>query len=286
MRLASLALFLSALLPLAGCATGSDAWVELNGQRFEVEVADDDAERNRGLMFRESLAEGAGMLFVHDAERPLAYWMKNTKIPLDIFYFDASRKLFPAFAQATGLKLDDVTWESMDPPLREPMLVRGDVDAITGHYFTSILNLEAQGVSKDDLTVFKYFDYGMDFYGNAMIASPDMMENHPEELRGFLRAVVKGWRDAIANPEEAIAALKEIDPLIDPALEVQRLQMTIDDNVVTDVTLKEGMGQIKTDRMEKAIDQVSLAFGIENKPTVGDMFTDIFMPGEKDRMLK
>src|SRR5690606_41465057 len=57
----------------------------------------------------------------------------------------------------TGLKLDDVTWESMDPPLREPMLVRGDVDAITGHYFTSILNLEAQGVSKDDLTVFKYF---------------------------------------------------------------------------------------------------------------------------------
>ena len=126
----------------------------------------------------------------------------------------------------------------------------------------------------------------MDFYGNAMIASPDMMENHPEELRAFLRAVVKGWRDAIANPEEAIAALKEVDPLIDPALEVQRLQMTIDDNVVTEVTLKEGMGQIKTDRMEKAIDQVSLAFGIENKPAVGDIFTDIFMPGEKDRMLK
>ncbi|WP_374603171.1 DUF192 domain-containing protein [Arenimonas sp.] len=93
MRLPSLALFLAALLPLAGCATGGQAWVELNGQRFTVEVADDDAERNRGLMFRESLADGTGMLFVHDSERPLAYWMKNTKIPLDIFYFDASRKL-------------------------------------------------------------------------------------------------------------------------------------------------------------------------------------------------
>ncbi|GAB2663879.1 DUF192 domain-containing protein [Arenimonas aestuarii] len=93
MRLASLALFLAALLPLAGCASGGQAWVELNGQRFEVEVADDHAERNRGLMFRESLADGTGMLFVHDAERPLAYWMKNTKIPLDIFYFDASRRL-------------------------------------------------------------------------------------------------------------------------------------------------------------------------------------------------
>lgn len=93
MHLARLALFLAALLSLAGCATGGEAWVELNGQRFEVELADDHAERSRGLMFRESLAHGTGMLFVHDAEQPLAYWMKNTRIPLDIFYFDASRKL-------------------------------------------------------------------------------------------------------------------------------------------------------------------------------------------------
>jgi len=92
MRLASLVLFLATLLPMAGCATDGD-WVELKGQRFAVEVADEHDERNRGLMFRESLAEGTGMLFVHEAERPLAYWMKNTKIPLDIFYFDASRKL-------------------------------------------------------------------------------------------------------------------------------------------------------------------------------------------------
>ncbi|MCC9625722.1 ABC transporter substrate-binding protein [Thalassospira sp. MA62] len=200
--------------------------------------------------------------------------------------FDASRKLFPAFAEATGLSLDDVTWESMDPPLREPMLVRGDVDAITGHYFTSILNLQAQGVGKDDLVIFQYKDFGMDFYGNGLLASPDMMENHAEELRAFLRGIVKGWRAAIEDPASAIAALKEVDPLIDPALEQQRLQMAIDENVVTPVTIKEGMGQVKTDRMAKAIDQVALAFGFENTLTVGDVFTDIFMPGEKDRMIK
>jgi len=87
------ALLLAALLPLPGCATDSGAWVELRGQRFAVEVADDHEERSRGLMFRDELAAGTGMLFVHDEPRPLAYWMKNTKIPLDIFYFDASRKL-------------------------------------------------------------------------------------------------------------------------------------------------------------------------------------------------
>ena len=77
----------------AGCATAeSGAWVELNGQRFEVEVADDEPERSRGLMFRDELAPGHGMIFVHDIEEPQAYWMKNTKIPLDILYFDSQRK--------------------------------------------------------------------------------------------------------------------------------------------------------------------------------------------------
>lgn len=80
-------------LALSGCASGADPWVELNGQRYSVEIADDDAERARGLMFRDEMAAGHGMLFIHEQQEPLAYWMKNTKIPLDILYFDSGRKL-------------------------------------------------------------------------------------------------------------------------------------------------------------------------------------------------
>lgn len=81
-------------LVLSGCASGSGGnWVELAGARYEVEVADDDAERARGLMFRDELPAGRGMLFLHDREEPQAYWMKNTRIPLDILYFDSSRRL-------------------------------------------------------------------------------------------------------------------------------------------------------------------------------------------------
>lgn len=93
MRSRPYTLFLAGLL-LAGCASASsDAWVEINGERVSVEIADDDAERARGLMFRDSMPQGHGMLFLHDEESPQAYWMKNTRIALDILYFDAQRRL-------------------------------------------------------------------------------------------------------------------------------------------------------------------------------------------------
>ena len=78
--------------PLTACASGGP-WVEIGGQRYDVEIADDDAERARGLMFRDALAPDAGMLFLHEREQPLAYWMKNTRIALDILYFDEARRL-------------------------------------------------------------------------------------------------------------------------------------------------------------------------------------------------
>ncbi|MGY4515287.1 DUF192 domain-containing protein [Lysobacter sp. HA18] len=82
-----------ALLLVTGCASGRDTWVELSGKRYAVELANTEESRERGLMFRDEMAADHGMLFLHDREEPLAYWMKNTKIPLDILYFDTGRKL-------------------------------------------------------------------------------------------------------------------------------------------------------------------------------------------------
>lgn len=74
---------------LAGADCAQDR-VDLRGDwgsaAFTVEIADDDAERSRGLMFVEEMPLGAGMLFVYDTPRPASFWMKNTLIPLDMIF--------------------------------------------------------------------------------------------------------------------------------------------------------------------------------------------------------
>lgn len=97
------------LLAICACAVGAalaqedqsaypatplpTSWVEFHGHRYSVEVAQTDSERARGLMFRDSMPRDHGMIFIHESERTLSYWMKNTHIPLDIFYFDAHHRL-------------------------------------------------------------------------------------------------------------------------------------------------------------------------------------------------
>jgi NitT/TauT family transport system substrate-binding protein len=198
--------------------------------------------------------------------------------------FDAARKTFPAFCQATGLDKDSVTWLSMDPALREPMLVKGEVDAISGYYFTSLLNLENAGVPADELVVFKYADYGVNLYGNAIIVTPEMAAK-PEVVKGFLRAVTKGWAEAVADPEAAIAYVKERDGLIDVALETKRLELAVDANVKTDYTVANGIGGVDMERLDKAIDEVAISFGLEATPEPEAVFDDAYLPAKDARMI-
>ncbi|MCE8535867.1 DUF192 domain-containing protein [Ruegeria pomeroyi] len=58
--------------------------------RFSIELAQTPQERSQGLMFRESLPRGAGMLFVFEHPQRVAFWMKNTLIPLDLIFVDRS----------------------------------------------------------------------------------------------------------------------------------------------------------------------------------------------------
>lgn len=71
--------------------------------RFQVEVMDDEGERALGLMHRESLPRFSGMLFVYPQQGPVAFWMRNTLIPLDMLFFDDAGRLARVHANATPL---------------------------------------------------------------------------------------------------------------------------------------------------------------------------------------
>ena len=99
-----------ALAAWAGAAAGQDCApdaVDLRDAdstlRFRVEVADSGEERARGLMFRESLPRFSGMLFVYETPGPVAFWMENTLIPLDMLFFDATGRLTAVHANARPL---------------------------------------------------------------------------------------------------------------------------------------------------------------------------------------
>ena len=80
----------------------STAQLEIGRQMLTVEIVDTPLTRDKGLMHRDSLPANHGMLFVYDAPEMLAFWMKNTKIPLSIGFFDHEKKLLQI--------------ENMDPP--------------------------------------------------------------------------------------------------------------------------------------------------------------------------
>ena len=195
--------------------------------------------------------------------------------------FDAGRRAFPILAKANNLATP--TWTSMDPPLRETMLVRGDVDAITGFSFTSLLNIEARGVKAEDVVVLPYPSYGVKLYGNAIIVSEQFLAKNPEAVKAFLRAFAKGTKDVIADPKAAIATLKARDGIINEELELRRLKLALDATVLTADARAEGFGEVRGPRLSLMASQVSDAFATKDRVNPAAIWKDGFLPAAADR---
>ncbi|CUI77428.1 ABC transporter substrate-binding protein [Cognatishimia activa] len=191
---------------------------------------------------------------------------------------DGAWAQFPIFAKENGIDMDSITVEPVGFPTREPMLAEGNVASITGFSFSSYLNLVRLGVPEDDIATILMADYGLDLYGNAIIVNTEFAEANPEIVKGFLGAVAKGWKDAIADPAAAIPSLIERNPAADAALEERRLKLAIDANVVTDYTMANGMGAIDAARLDSAIEQIGLVYEFTNAPDASLYFTDAYLP--------
>lgn len=191
---------------------------------------------------------------------------------------DGAWAQFPIFAAENDLDMAEITVEPVGFPTREPMLAEGNVAAITGFSFSSYLNLVRLDVPEDDITTLLMADYGVDLYGNAVIVNTNYAAENPDIIKGFLEAVAMGWKDAIADPESAIASLIERNPAADAGLEQRRLQLSIDANVMTDYVMENGFGGIDEARLESAIEQIGTTYEFEGEADIAKYFSEEYLP--------
>ncbi|MDR7125993.1 ABC transporter substrate-binding protein [Pseudotabrizicola sp. 4114] len=199
---------------------------------------------------------------------------------------DGAWAQFPIFAAENGIDMATVTVEPVGFPVREPMLAEGKVAAVTGFSFTSSLNVKRLGVPADDISVILMADHGVALYGNAVIVNTDFAAANPEAVTGFLRAIAKGWKDTVADPDAAIASLITRNPAADAELEGERLALSIKDNVMTDWVMTNGLGNIDAARMEKAIEQTKSVYTFTNTPDAALYFDPTWLPADGSLMMQ
>jgi NitT/TauT family transport system substrate-binding protein len=201
---------------------------------------------------------------------------------------DAAFAQWPVFRALKDI--DEADWklrfETIGFPVREPMLAQGEVDAVFGYAMTSYINLKARGVPADDIVVMLMSEHGLELYGNAVVASPKLLAENPEAVRGFLRALMRGLKDTIADPAAAVETVLTRNDMARKDVELERLRMALDQNILTPWAKENGVGGIDRARFEAALDQIGLAFPYRQKPKVEDIFDDRFLPPAAERKVE
>lgn len=198
---------------------------------------------------------------------------------------DSSFAQWPIFAGANGIDTKKVQIENVADPVRVPMLAAGQIDAITGFSFVAFVNLKERGVPVNDIVVMMMADYGVTLYGDAVIVNRKFADAHPDAVKGFLRAYIKGLKEAVKAPAAAIDSVLKRSDDARKEREIERLRMAYRDSIATAEVKAHGLGAIDRERFVRAIDQIDAAVGFKTKPKPEDIFDDSYLPSAAERKL-
>jgi len=196
----------------------------------------------------------------------------------------AAFTLFDVFAQSAGFDPKTITWKQLSGQLREPMMVRGTVDAVAGFTTSSIMSVVQLGVPLEKIVTFRYNDYGVKQYGTAIIVRPDFIKQNPKTVSAVVRAINNAQKDAIAHPKQSVESIKARDPLVDLKIECVRLVDGLQNLTLTDEFKKKGLSSVDEKRLAASIEETVKAFGLKSSPTVAEVFTAAYLPPAQDRM--
>jgi NitT/TauT family transport system substrate-binding protein len=198
---------------------------------------------------------------------------------------DGAFAQWKAFKQVAKIDDSKITLESIGFPVREPMLAQGKVDAVFGFAFSVILNLKAQGIKDDDIATILMAEHGLNLYGNAVLINTDFAAKNPAAVKGFLKALAKGFADAVAKPEEGVAAVLKRNETLNKDIELERLKMANAMNIKTPYVVANGFGGIDPARLAASIDTLKVSMGLKGNVTAEQVFDASFLPAKAERML-
>jgi NitT/TauT family transport system substrate-binding protein len=196
-------------------------------------------------------------------------------------------QLFAPLAKINGIDPAKVSVTNMQPNLQEQMLLNGQVDFSAVFTVTSYINLIGMKVDPDKDIRWLYFsDYGVDLYSNGIMVSQKLLKENPKAVVGLVRALNRAIIETAASPDAAIALMVKTEPLMNGALEKQRLTYAFKTHFVTAETDEIGIGDIKDERMAKAIKLLADTYGLASTPPVASVFDRAFLPPKDARVLK
>ena len=176
-----------------------------------------------------------------------------------------------------------MTIETIAIQVRAPMLAAGQVDAALGYSFRLYVDLKDRGVPLDDIVLMPMADYGMRLYGNAIIVGPKFGAEKPEAVRSFLHAFLKGLKETVRHPADAVDSIVRRDDSVKREVELERLRMAIRDNIITPEVRANGYGAVDFTRLAESIDQIGLTYTFKAKPKAEDIFDASFLPPANER---
>jgi NitT/TauT family transport system substrate-binding protein len=195
-------------------------------------------------------------------------------------------RLLPVFIQKNGLAGDKIKVTNMAPNLQEPMLIKGDIDAALVFNITSYFNLVLNRQDPEkDYRWFSFGEFGLDLYSNGVMVSQKLLASNPKAVAGLVRAINKA-NIAVAKDQNAgMASVVAFDNLVDVPVEKRRLQYSFDKLMVSPEMKEIGVGDIKDDRMTRAIGMVVEGYDLKRTPTPKEVFSREFLPARGDREL-
>lgn len=196
---------------------------------------------------------------------------------------ESTRRAWPMVARKLRLKNDLFAWSTTDFSSRDNVMVRGDVDGAT-YFHDSAISLFAR-MKPEELAVLQYANAGVNLYGNAILASSNLIAQNPKVIEAFLRATNRAIVETFANPAPAIAAVKQREPFLDEKVELERWRIT-SQYVGAGDTRSHGLGDIRKLLLEQQVDEVVEVFGLKNRPSADALFNLTMLPAKAERIIK